>query len=235
MVNPAKWAVLAVTAGVINFGTILSNPAPSAAQVTINVTGGNVSGNYYVGGIENPTGTLITPYGVYTGPFAAGNNFNVADTPPSFAWFTSADTNDFTGNAYVNGTLTPFTGNLNLTVDSAWPYSEDGNISKNITSGIITLNTPTSLTGFSFEASVTPPTPPVTPTTTPVTPTTTPTFFTVEIPELTATTFTIPEPLTEPGGTGQTALRSQGQQPQQFRPNGVHTRIIPTWTPGLYQ
>ncbi|MDB9313364.1 hypothetical protein PN462_09660 [Spirulina sp. CS-785/01] len=58
---------------------------------------------------------------------------------------------------------------------------------------------------------------------------------TTDIPELTATNFTTPEPLTELGGAGQAALRSQGQQPQQFRPNGVHTRIIPTWTPGLYQ
>ncbi|MCW6039015.1 hypothetical protein K4A83_22585, partial [Spirulina subsalsa FACHB-351] len=78
--------------------------------------------------------------------------------------------------------------------------------------------------------SVIPPAPPVIPPAPPVTPTTT-----VEIPELTATTFTIPEPLTEPGGAGQAMLRSQGQQPQQLRPNGVHTRIIPTWTPGLYQ
>ncbi|MDB9495395.1 hypothetical protein PN441_02575 [Spirulina major CS-329] len=149
--------------------------------------------------------------------------------------------NEFTGNAYVNGTSTPFAGNLNLTVDSAW--LTPGNVSKNITGGTITLNTPNTLTGFSFEAPVTPPTvtpptvtpPTVTPPTTPTATTSTPTPSTVEIPQLTATTFTIPEPLTEPGGPGQSLLRSQGQQPQQFRPNGVHTRIIPTWTPGLYQ
>ena len=283
-----QYVALSLSAG-IGLGSILIGATPSEAQVTINVTGGNVSGDYFLDDIQNPTGTLITPFGVYTGPFAAGQNSTLAFAFLGTTIFRSLGNNDFTGDAYVNGTLTPFAGKLDLTVDSTWsdPFS---NVSKNITGGTITMNTPTSLTGFSFEAPVTPPTPPVTPPTPPVTPpappvtppappvtpptppvtppappvtppappvtppttsvtppTTsvtpptppvtppTPTFSTVDIPELTATTFTIAEPLTEPGGAGQTALRYQWQQPQQLRPNGVHTRIIPTWTPGLYQ
>jgi hypothetical protein len=226
---------LSLSAG-IGLGSVLIGSAPSEAQVTINVTGGTFSGTS--AGVPTPvtrdaTGTLITPYGVYTGAFMSSSS----------NWFTHTSTtsvvsfgnNDFQGTGYVNGTATPFTGNLALSFDSAIPLL--GSYTTNITSGTITLNTLTTLTGFSFEAPA-PPAPPTTsvtpPTTTPTaTPTATPT--TVQIPELTATTFTTPEPLTEPGGAGQAALRSQGQQPQQFRPNGVHTRIIPIWTPGLYQ
>ncbi|MDB9311815.1 hypothetical protein PN462_01785 [Spirulina sp. CS-785/01] len=253
---------LSLSAG-IGLGSVLIGATPSEAQVTINVTGGSVSGLLSFDIIHNPTGTLITPYGVYTGPFAAGEINNEASTTPGTTTFQSFNNNDFTGNAYVNGTSTPFTGNLDLTVDSAW--TAGSNVSRNITDGTITLNTPTTLDGFSFEAPVTPPTPPtppappappasptpVTPPTTSVTPPTTSvtppaspapvtppaqvTPPTTTIPELTATNFTTPEPLTEPGGVGQALLRSQEQQAQQFRPNGVHTRIIPTWTPGLYQ
>ncbi|MEC4852491.1 MAG: hypothetical protein SAJ12_16020, partial [Jaaginema sp. PMC 1079.18] len=148
----SKPAFLSLSAGIIGMGTVLSNPTPSEAQVTINVTGGNVSGDYFLDFIQNPTGTLITPYGVYTGPFAAGQGSNLAFTLISTTMFKSFNNNDFTGNAYVNGTSTPFTGKLDLTVDSAWLTF--GNVAKNITGGTITLNTPTSLTGFSFEAPV---------------------------------------------------------------------------------
>ncbi|MCW6036093.1 hypothetical protein K4A83_07385, partial [Spirulina subsalsa FACHB-351] len=163
-----KPVLYSAVAGVIGLGTVLSNPTPSEAQVTINVTGGNVSGDYLLDVIQNPTGTLITPFGVYTGPFAAGNNSNLAIGVITTTMFQSIGTNDFTGNAYVNGTSTPFTGKLDLTVDSAWLTF--GNVTKNITGGTITLNTPNTLTGFSFEAPVIPPAPPVIPPAPPVIP-----------------------------------------------------------------
>jgi len=54
---------------------------------------------------------------------------------------------------------------------------------------------------------------------------------------LTASTqnFTIPDPISLQAGKGQAEAIFQAAQQQSLRPNGMHTRIIPTWTPGLYQ
>jgi hypothetical protein len=58
------------------------------------------------------------------------------------------------------------------------------------------------------------------------------------------TNFAPPEPLTEPGGRqqpdpeevfGEDTEIVNLPQGRSFRPNGMHTRIIPAWTPGLYQ
>jgi len=60
----------------------------------------------------------------------------------------------------------------------------------------------------------------------------TPTFET-----LTASTqnFNIPDPISLQTGEGQAEAIFQAAQQQSLRPNGMHTRIIPAWTPGLYQ
>ncbi|NEO88161.1 MAG: hypothetical protein F6J87_28480 [Spirulina sp. SIO3F2] len=67
-------------------------------------------------------------------------------------------------------------------------------------------------------------------------------------PEITASTFRQPDPWTEPGHPAnqnpeatvvvqtEASDAEMAQQVQHvFRPNGVHTRIMPVWTPGLYQ
>ncbi|NEO84136.1 MAG: hypothetical protein F6J87_07775 [Spirulina sp. SIO3F2] len=64
-------------------------------------------------------------------------------------------------------------------------------------------------------------------------------------PSLNTSQFTPPEPTTQPGNPGATN-RPQEQSDETpnnnaapggrvFRPNGVHTRIVPEWSPGLYQ
>ncbi len=54
---------------------------------------------------------------------------------------------------------------------------------------------------------------------------------------LTASTqnFNIPDPISLQTGEGQAEAIFQAAQQQSLRPNGMHTRIIPAWTPGLYQ
>jgi len=47
--------------------------------------------------------------------------------------------------------------------------------------------------------------------------------------------FTIPDPISLQTGEGQAEAIFQAAQQQSLRPNGMHTRIIPAWTPGLYQ
>ncbi|WP_323255186.1 hypothetical protein [Spirulina sp. CCNP1310] len=56
-------------------------------------------------------------------------------------------------------------------------------------------------------------------------------------PTLTASTqnFNIPDPISLQTGKGQAEAIFQAAQQQSLRPNGMHTRIIPAWTPGLYQ
>ncbi|MGB0564405.1 MAG: hypothetical protein ACPGVO_21785 [Spirulinaceae cyanobacterium] len=56
-------------------------------------------------------------------------------------------------------------------------------------------------------------------------------------PTLNTAALTTPEPTTQPGNPAAQALPENGNVPSQrvFRPNGVHTRIVPEWSPGLYQ
>ncbi|MGB0560908.1 MAG: hypothetical protein ACPGVO_03790 [Spirulinaceae cyanobacterium] len=53
-------------------------------------------------------------------------------------------------------------------------------------------------------------------------------------PTVTTRQFSLPESLTEPGNPNpQNQAPTNSARP--LRPNGVHTRIMPVWTPGLYQ
>ncbi|TVQ65255.1 MAG: hypothetical protein EA366_00200 [Spirulina sp. DLM2.Bin59] len=47
--------------------------------------------------------------------------------------------------------------------------------------------------------------------------------------------FNIPDPISLQASKGQAEAIFRGAQQQSLRRNGMHTRIIPAWTPGLYQ
>ncbi|TVQ55740.1 MAG: hypothetical protein EA366_10550 [Spirulina sp. DLM2.Bin59] len=57
------------------------------------------------------------------------------------------------------------------------------------------------------------------------------------VPELNAARLTLPEPTTQPDHPNAQNNPAANTAPggQNLRPNGIHTRIIPEWSPGLYQ